>query len=127
MCNVSYRIIAKAIANILKPILSQIIFPAHSTFIPNRLITDNAIIGYECLHHKIRHSKGKRNGLVALKLDVSKAYDRVEWQFLEQTMAKIGFSEKWVKLIMKCITTTSFSVIPNGEPKGRIQPKMGLR
>lgn len=77
MCNVNYRIIAKAIANGFKPILSQIISPAQSIFIPNGLITDNVIIGYECLH-KIRHSKGKRNGLVALKLDVSKAYDMIE-------------------------------------------------
>lgn len=126
LCNVSYRIIAKAIANILKPILSQIISPAQSTFMPNRLITDNVIISYECLH-KIRHSKGKRNGLVALKLDVSKAYDMVEWQFLKQTMTKIDFSEKWVELIMKCITTTYFSVILNREPKGRIQSERALR
>lgn len=47
-------------------------------FIPNRLIIDNVIIGYKCLQ-KIRHSKGKRNGLVALKLDINKAYDMVEW------------------------------------------------
>ena len=67
---------AKAIANRLKPTLSQIISPTQSVFIPNRLITDNVIIGYECLH-KIRHRKSKRNGLVALKLDISKTYDRV--------------------------------------------------
>ncbi|KAH9669444.1 reverse transcriptase domain-containing protein [Citrus sinensis] len=99
---------------------------AQSAFIPNRLITDNIIIGYECLH-KIRHSKGKKNGLVALKLDISKAYDRVEWHFLEKTMLKLGFSNKWVELIMGCITTTSFSVLINGVPKGLIQPQRGLR
>ena len=77
LCNVIYRIITKAIANRMKPILAQIISPSQSAFIPNRLITDNIIIGYECLH-KIRHSKGKRNGLVTLKLDISKAYDRVD-------------------------------------------------
>lgn len=70
LCNVVYRIVAKTIANRLKPILSQIIAPTQSAFIPNRLITDNVIIGYECLH-KIRHSKGKRNCMVALKLDIN--------------------------------------------------------
>ncbi|KAL9445502.1 hypothetical protein AB3S75_018491 [Citrus x aurantiifolia] len=77
LCNVIYRVVVKAIANRMKPILSQIISLMQSALIPNRLITDNVIIGYECLH-KIRHSKGKKNGLVALKLDISKAYDRVE-------------------------------------------------
>ena len=62
--------------------LHPIISPSQSAFIPNRIITDNVIIGYECLH-KIRHSKGGKNGLVALKLNISKAYDIVEWGFLE--------------------------------------------
>lgn len=114
-----FRITAKAIANRLKTILSQIISPTQSAFIPNRLITHNVIIGYECLH-KIRHSKGKRNGLVALKLDINKAYDMVEWQFLKQTMTKLGFSNQWISLIMNCITTASFSVLINGIPKGLI-------
>lgn len=126
LCNVVYRIVAKTIANRLKPILSQIIAPTQSAFIPNRLITDNVIIGYECLH-KIRHSKRKRNCMVALKLDISKAYDRVEWQFLKQTMAKLGFSDKWVSLRMNCITMATFSVIINRSPKGFIQPERGLR
>lgn len=126
LCNVVYRIITKAIANRMKPILSQIISPTQSAFIPNRLITDNVIIGYECLH-KIRHSKGKRNGLVALKLVISKAYDRVEWLFLKQAMEKLGFSSKWVELIMRCITSASFSIIINGVPRDLIQPERGLR
>ncbi|XP_024039324.1 uncharacterized protein LOC127898872 [Citrus sinensis] len=119
LCNVIYRIIAKTIANRLKPILLQIISPTQSAFIPNRLISDNVIIGYECLH-KIRHSQGKKKGLVALKLDISKAYDRVEWSFLKQTMKKLGFSRKWLELIMGCITSVSFSA----EKKKRIS---GLR
>ena len=99
LCNVIYRVIAKTIANRLKQMLHLVISPSQSAFIPNRLITDNIIIGYECLH-KIRHSKGKKNGLLALKLDISKAYDRVEWNFLRFTMERLGFSSKWVDLIM---------------------------
>lgn len=74
---VIYRIVAKTITNRLKYILHQVISPTQSAFIPNRLITNNIIRGYECLY-KIRHSKGKRNRLVALKLNISMAYDRVE-------------------------------------------------
>ena len=81
LCNVIYRIVAKTVVNRFKLILHKIISLSQSAFIPNRLITDNIIVGYECLH-KIRHCKGKRNGLIALKLDVSKAYDRLEWNFL---------------------------------------------
>lgn len=77
LCNVIYRIMAKTIANRLKQLLHKIISPTQCAFIPNKLITDNVIIGYEYLH-KIRHSKGKKNGLVTLKLDINKAYDRVE-------------------------------------------------
>lgn len=91
LCNVIYRIVAKTLANRLKQTLNDIISPTQSAFILNRLITDNVIIGYECLH-KIRQTKGKKNGLVALKLDISKAYDRIEWNFLKNAMQQLGFS-----------------------------------
>ena len=77
LCNVIYRIIVKSMANRLKHILDKIISPNQSAFIPNRLITDNIIIGYECLN-KIRQGKRKKKGLITLKLDINKAYERVE-------------------------------------------------
>lgn len=121
LCNVIYRIVTKTIANKLKPILAQIISPTQNAFIPHRLITDNIIIGYECLH-KIKHCKGKKNDKVALKLDISKAYDRVEWGFLKEIMRRMGFPGRWIELIMQCITTTSFSELINGTYKSLIQP-----
>lgn len=126
LCNVIYRIVAKVIANRLKNVLNHVISPFQSAFIPNRLITDNIIVGYECLH-KLWHGKGKKHGWAALKLDISKAYDRVEWDFLKCTMLKLGFSSKLVLLIMNCITTASFSVVINGMVSGLIQPQRGLR
>lgn len=126
LCNVIYRIIVKTIANRLKLFLNQVIFPNQNAFVPNRLITDNIIIGYECLH-KIRLNKGKKQGLVALKLDITKAYDMVEWNFLKCTLEKMRFSLKFVELIMRCITTPSFSVLINGVAKGLIKPQRGLR
>ena len=124
--NVIYRIMAKTMANRLKHILHQVISRTQSVFIPIRLITYNIIIGYECLY-KIKHNKSTKKGLVALKLDISKAYDRVEWRFLEQTMRQLGFSHKWIKLVLNCITTVNFSVIINDKPKGLFRTQRGLR
>ena len=74
-----------------------------------RLITDNVLVAYEIMHH-ISQNKSGRMGDLALKLDMSKAYDRVEWIWLEKIMQKLGFDNNWCALIMKCITTVSYSM-----------------
>ena len=64
---------------------------------------------------------------MALKLDMVKAYDRMEWIFLEKILLRMDFHETWVAMIMQCITTVSYSIMVNGEPKGLIHPSRGLR
>ena len=71
--------------------------------------------------------KVQKKGLVALKLDISKAYDRVEWRFLEHTIGRLGFSHKWINLVLNCITTANFSIIINGKLKGLFCAQRGLR
>ena len=71
--------------------------------------------------------KSTKLGYMVVKLDMSKAYDRVEWIFLERVMRKLGFNERWINLMMVCVKTIPYSVLVNGEPKGLIQPTRGIR
>ena len=126
LCNVIYKIISKVLANKLKLILPDIISPTQSAFVPGRLITDNVLVAYETLHTMHGRKKGKK-GSMALKLDISKVYDRVEWNFLRGIMEKLGFPETWVDRVMGCVTTAQFLVLINGTPYGNFSPSRGLR
>ncbi|KAK2649115.1 hypothetical protein Ddye_016604 [Dipteronia dyeriana] len=126
LCNVIYKAVAKAIANRLKGVLGKVIAETQSTFIQGQLITDNAIVGFECIH-ALRTQKNGQKGALALKLDMSKAYDRVEWGFLEGMMYKLGFSMKWIGRVMQCITSVSFSIFVNGLIYGFFKPTRDLR
>ena len=126
LCNVIYKLISKVLANCLKPLLLSIVSENQSAFQASKVITDNILMAFETLHYMKNHQTGNTS-FMALKLDMSKAYNRVEWSFVECLLKKMGFHSKWVDLMMECITTISYSILINGEPSHTIHPSRGLR
>jgi hypothetical protein len=126
LCNVILKVITKTIANRIKEILPEVISPQQSAFLPGRLITDNTLLAFETFHH-LKHNKNKKKGFVGIKLDMAKAYDRLEWNFIENTLITMGFPSKLVQTIMKCVSTVSFSILVNGQPSHPFKPHRGIR
>ena len=86
---------------------------------------NNILVAFETLNH-MKMTKVGRVGYVALKLDMSKAYDRLEWGFLKKIMEKMGFHPTWIGWIMECIQSVTYSILVNGEPNGHIIPSRGI-
>ena len=124
--NIVSRIISKVLANHIKVILPNVISDSQSAFVPNRNITDNTTIAFEMLHH-MRNRRKEKTCHMAAKLDISKAYDRVEWEFLRCIMLKIGLPNQWVQLAMETVCTASYSILLSGEPTGFITPSRGIK
>ena len=124
--NVLYKLISKLLANHLKRVLPIIIYPTQSAFIPGHLILDNILAAYKTLH--TMHSRmSRKKGFMAMKLNLSKAYNRVEWRFLEATIGQLGFSARCIKLIMMCVSMVKYAVLVNGVPCRHITPTRGIR
>ena len=126
LCNVLYKIYSKVLANLLEKLLPSIITEHQSTFTKGRLISDNILVAFETLY-SIQNYKSGTHGYMTLKLYMSKAYDWVEWYFLEELMRKMGFNESWINLVMGCVKIVSYSVLVNREPCGMIYPIRGIR
>ncbi|KAL9666159.1 hypothetical protein QQ045_000483 [Rhodiola kirilowii] len=126
LCNVVMKIVTKALANRLKEILPDIISQNQSTFIGGRLITDNILIAHE-VSHFIKSVNNQKKGYISMKLDMSKAYDRVEWHFLVRMMEAMGFAQEWTSRIMLCVKTVKYKVKVNGSITEEILPSCGLR
>lgn len=125
LCNTIYKIISKILVAWLRPIMSQTINPAQSSFVLGRQITDNILIVQEVLN-LFRRSRG-RKAYMAWKIDLSKTYDRMGWKFIMDVLWEIGIRGRVYELIKQCITTVTYQVLVNGEKIEEFKPGCGLR
>lgn len=126
LCNVTYKIISKILSLRLRPILQNIIGETQSTFIKNRAISDNVLITHELLHY-LKTSEAKKNCSMAVKTDVSKAYDRLEWEFIRIVFERLGFDNVWTDWIMTCISSVSYSYLVDDVAHGNVVTSRGIR
>ena len=115
LCNGTYRFISKILVSRLKPYMDMLITPYQNAFIRGRNITNNILLAHE-IFDILRKKKGRKKGFGALKIDMSKAYDRVNWSFLKAVLLSMNFSNTWVNWIMECVTFVQYSLPINGSP-----------
>ena len=118
-----YKILAKVLANHLKKVVGKVVSEAQNTFVEGRQITNASLIANELIDH---WQKQKEEGVIC-KLDIEKAFDSINWQFLMKTMRRMGFGPKWTSWIWQCISTARFSVLVNLVPTGFFPSSKGLR
>lgn len=113
------------LASWLKPHLEKFISPFQMTFIKDRNIHDNNIVPPEIMNYI--HRKKEKNGCLAIKVDLAKAFDKVEWNLLLCILSNLGFSETFTGWIKECLSTSSFSFMINGSPFGNLKPIREIR
>lgn len=126
LCNTIYKIISKIFVHRLRPILCSIISPFQSSFLPCRRTSDNILITQGILEYMNKPTKRKCH-FMAIKIDLEKAFDSLEWDFLQKVSDFFGFPKAFSKLVMSCLCTSSYCVLINGKPSCPIFPSRGVR
>ncbi|KAL0294583.1 UNVERIFIED_CONTAM: Retrovirus-related Pol polyprotein from type-2 retrotransposable element R2DM [Sesamum radiatum] len=108
----------------MKSLMDKIVSPPQNAFVPGRRISNNILLGQELFHGYNRQHLPPR---CALKVDLRKAYDTLDWDFIEAMLHLFGFPDQFIHWIMECISTTAFSVALNGELHGFFLGARGVR
>nr|KYP46734.1 Retrovirus-related Pol polyprotein LINE-1 [Cajanus cajan] len=125
LCNVSYKILTKILAHRLSQVMETLVHPNQCSFIPHRHRRDNIIIFQEVVHSMRRKTGNK--GWMAIKIDFEKAYDRLKWSFVKDTLMDIGLPLHFVDIVWACITSPRFRMLWNGEALEEFKPTRGIR
>eukprot|EP00253_Pinus_taeda_P019011 PITA_19011 len=123
LCNVSYKIVTKILANRLKKLLPHLIFENQGGFVPNRQIIDNVILIQEAIHSS--YNRGERGMII--RLDMANAFDRVDHSFLTETLKRFGLSKNFISIINGCISNPWTAPLINGRPSNYFKSSRGLR
>jgi exonuclease III len=123
LCNVIYKIVTKVIANRLKPILPFIISNEQSGYVEGRQIMDSVILANEVVHSL----KSSNTPGMLIKLDLSKAFDRLSWQYMRAVLESFGFSISWIEWILALTSSPFFSILVNGSPARPFHSSRGIR
>ncbi|MCH79622.1 cysteine-rich receptor-like protein kinase, partial [Trifolium medium] len=118
-----YKILAKVLANRLRLVMGSVISESQTAFVKDRQIMDGILIANEAVDEARRSKKE----LILFKVDFEKAYDFVDWGYLDAVMGRMGFPTLWRKWIRECVSTEAASVLVNGSPTGEFPLKRGLR
>lgn len=125
LCNVSYKVVTKAMTTRLKDISKKLIGQHQSSFIPERQIADNIIVFQEVLN-SMRTRKGQV-GWMIMKIDLEKAYDKLSWECINESLSDIGFNTAWKRNIMSCISTSRLAINWSGQQSDWFRPSRGIR
>ena len=106
--------------------MGDIISDSQSAFLPGRAISDNVLITHEVLHY-LKTSDAKKRCHMAVKTDMIKAYDRLEWEFIRQVFDQLGFDPIWTNWVMQCVSTVTYLFLINDSVLGNVQPQRGIR
>jgi len=118
-----YKILAKSLANRLRQVIGSVVSEAQSAFVKNMQILDGITIANEV----VDEARKSKKDLLLFKVDFEKAYDSVDWGYLEEVMVRISFSTLWRKWIKECVCTATASVLVNGSHTDEFPLKRGLR
>ncbi|PKI73877.1 hypothetical protein CRG98_005747 [Punica granatum] len=121
----AYKIITKMLVRRLRPFLNYFMSPFQSSYIPGQQVSDNVVLLRE-VHTALRNKQAQR-GVMIIKLDFEKAFDRIEWDFLHNALHFFKFLDAFVQLVMKCVSSSKMNVLFNGGKLSQFFPSRDIR